>query len=80
MTSNGETLNMKVVDPEKLWNFLVYNILFEVILSLKFKFESLWPSNTVVSLLVGGHPPAQIAISSGTRLLAGVAPASTKAF
>jgi hypothetical protein len=25
MTSNGETLNMKVVDPEKLWNFVVYN-------------------------------------------------------
>jgi hypothetical protein len=24
-TSNGETLNMKVVDPKKLWNFLVYN-------------------------------------------------------
>jgi hypothetical protein len=25
--SNGETLNMKVVDPEKLWNFVVYKIL-----------------------------------------------------
>jgi hypothetical protein len=24
MVSNGETLNMKVVDPEKLWNFVVY--------------------------------------------------------
>jgi hypothetical protein len=24
-TSNGETLNIKVVDPEKLWNFVVYN-------------------------------------------------------
>jgi hypothetical protein len=22
--SNGETLNMKVVDPEKLWNFVAY--------------------------------------------------------
>jgi hypothetical protein len=25
--SNGETLNMKVVDPEKLWNFIVYTFL-----------------------------------------------------
>jgi hypothetical protein len=25
MTSSGETLNMKVVDPKKLWNFVVYN-------------------------------------------------------
>jgi hypothetical protein len=24
MTSNGETLDMKVVDSEKLWNFVVY--------------------------------------------------------
>jgi hypothetical protein len=24
MVSNGETLNMKVVDPEKLWNFVLY--------------------------------------------------------
>jgi hypothetical protein len=31
MTSNGETLNMKVVDPEKLWNFVVYNFLFEIV-------------------------------------------------
>jgi hypothetical protein len=41
MTSSGETLNMKVVDSEKLWNFLVYNFLFEIILSMKFKFEYL---------------------------------------
>jgi hypothetical protein len=40
-TSNGETLNMKVVDPKKLWNFVVYTFLFEIILSMKFKFESL---------------------------------------
>jgi hypothetical protein len=26
MTANGETLNMNVVDHEKLWNFIVYNI------------------------------------------------------
>jgi hypothetical protein len=30
--------------------------------------------------VAGGHPPAKIAISPGTRLLAGVAPASTNAF
>jgi hypothetical protein len=41
MVSNGETINMKVVDPEKLWNFVVYTFLFEIILSMKFKFESL---------------------------------------
>jgi hypothetical protein len=41
MVSNGETLNMKVVDPEKLWSFVVYNFLFEIILSTKSKFESL---------------------------------------
>jgi hypothetical protein len=29
--------------------------------------------------VVGGHPPAKIAICAGTRLLAGVAPASTNA-
>jgi hypothetical protein len=39
--SNGETINMKVVDPDKLWNFVVYTFLFEIILSMKFKFESL---------------------------------------
>jgi hypothetical protein len=47
------------------------------------------PASTVVSLLAGGHPPAKIAISPGTRLLEGVASArllegvasaSTKAF
>jgi hypothetical protein len=32
---------MKVVDPEKLWNFVVYNFLFKIILSMKFKFEYL---------------------------------------
>jgi hypothetical protein len=31
-------------------------------------------------LLAGGHPPSQMAISSSTRLLVGVAPASIKAF
>jgi hypothetical protein len=41
MVSNGETLNMKVVDREKLWNFVVYKFLFEIILSLKSKIESL---------------------------------------
>jgi hypothetical protein len=30
--------------------------------------------------VAGGHPPAKIAICAGTRLLAGVAPASTNAF
>jgi hypothetical protein len=30
---------MKVVDPEKLQNFVVYNFLFEIILSMKFKFR-----------------------------------------
>jgi hypothetical protein len=30
--------------------------------------------------VVGGHPPAKIAICAGTRLLASVAPASTNAF
>jgi hypothetical protein len=38
------------------------------------------PASTVVSLLAGGHPPAKIAISLSTRLLAGVAPTSTKVF
>jgi hypothetical protein len=45
--SNGETINMKVVDPDKLRNFVVYTFLFEIILSMKFKFEYLkfrkWP-------------------------------------
>jgi hypothetical protein len=39
--SNEETINMKVVDPNKLWNFVVYTFLFEIILSMKIKFESL---------------------------------------
>jgi hypothetical protein len=39
--SNEETINMKVVDPNKLWNFVVYTFLFETILSMKIKFESL---------------------------------------
>jgi hypothetical protein len=30
--------------------------------------------------VAGRHPPAKIAISPGTRLLAGVAPASTNVF
>jgi hypothetical protein len=30
---------MKIVDPEKSWNFVVYKFLFEIILSMKFKFE-----------------------------------------
>jgi hypothetical protein len=30
--------------------------------------------------VVGGHPPAKIAICAGTRLLAGVVPAITNAF
>jgi hypothetical protein len=41
MTYNGETLNMEVVDPKKLWNFVVHKFLFEIILSMKSKFESL---------------------------------------
>jgi hypothetical protein len=42
MVSNEETINMKVVDPDKLWkNFIVYTFLFEIILSMKIKFESL---------------------------------------
>jgi hypothetical protein len=32
---------IKVVDPNKLWNFVVYTFLFEIILSMKIKFESL---------------------------------------
>jgi hypothetical protein len=39
MVSNGETVNMIAVDPEKLWNFVVYTFLFEIILSMKFKFN-----------------------------------------
>jgi hypothetical protein len=39
--SNEETINMKVVDPNKLWNFVAYTFLFEIILSMKIKFESL---------------------------------------
>jgi hypothetical protein len=39
--SNEETINMKVVDPNKLWNFVVYTFLVEIILSMKIKFESL---------------------------------------
>jgi hypothetical protein len=39
--SNEETINMKVVDPNKLWNVVVYTFLFEIILSMKIKFESL---------------------------------------
>jgi hypothetical protein len=39
--SNGETINMKVVHPDKLLNFEVYTFLFEIILSMKLKFESL---------------------------------------
>jgi hypothetical protein len=39
--SNEETINMKVVDRNKLWNFVVYTFLFEIILSMKIKFESL---------------------------------------
>jgi hypothetical protein len=31
MTSDGETTNMKVVDLEKLWNFVVDNFLVEII-------------------------------------------------
>jgi hypothetical protein len=30
--------------------------------------------------VAGGHPLAKIAISTGTRLLAGIAPTSTNAF
>jgi hypothetical protein len=39
--SDQVTLNMEVVDHEKLWNIVVYNFLYEIILSMKFKFESL---------------------------------------
>jgi hypothetical protein len=39
--SNEETISMKVVDPNKLWNFVVYTFLCEIILSMKIKFESL---------------------------------------
>jgi hypothetical protein len=41
MVSNGESINMKVVDLDKLRNFVLYTFLFEIILSMKFKFESL---------------------------------------
>jgi hypothetical protein len=52
MVSNGETLNMKVVDREKLWNFVVYKFLFEIILSMKSKIwiSQIWNSNFVNDL------------------------------
>jgi len=41
MTSFEKTVKMKVVDLEKLWNFVVDNFSFEIILSLKTTFEFL---------------------------------------
>ena len=41
MTSDGLTVKMRVVDHNKLWNFVVDNFLFEIILSMKTKFEFL---------------------------------------
>ena len=41
MTSDGQTTETKVVDLKKLWNFVVDNFLFEIILSWKTMFEFL---------------------------------------
>jgi hypothetical protein len=41
MNSNGETLDMKVLDPEKLWNFVVYNFFIWNHIVNEFKFECL---------------------------------------
>ena len=38
---DGETSKMKVVDFEKLWNFVVDNFFIKIILSTKTKFEFL---------------------------------------
>jgi hypothetical protein len=55
-------------------------ILFYYLFRVDFLNPHCWQA-IVVSLLAGGHPPAKIVISPGTRLLlAGVAPTSTKAF
>jgi len=39
MTLFEKTVNMKVVDLEKLWNFVVDNFSFDIILSSKTTFE-----------------------------------------
>jgi len=41
MTSFEKTIKMKVVDLEKLWNFVVDNFSFEIILSSKTTFKFL---------------------------------------
>jgi hypothetical protein len=40
-TSDGKTINMKVVDLEKLWNFVVDDFSFKIILSMLSTFEFL---------------------------------------
>jgi hypothetical protein len=39
MTSKEKTINIKVVGIEELWNIVVDNVLFEIILSCKTMFE-----------------------------------------
>jgi hypothetical protein len=57
-----------------------FAIYFEPISKNHYAGERLCHPPALWSGVAGGHPPAKIAICAGTRLLAGVAPASTKAF
>jgi hypothetical protein len=41
MVLDGETIQIKVVDPKELWNLVVDNFSFEIILSTKTTFEFL---------------------------------------
>jgi hypothetical protein len=51
-TSNGETLNMKVVDTKKLWNFVVYNFFIwnHVVNEIQNWISQIWNSNFVNNL------------------------------
>jgi hypothetical protein len=51
-TSNGETLNMKVVDPKKLWNFVVCNFLIwnHIVNEIHIWISQIWNSNFVNNL------------------------------
>jgi hypothetical protein len=57
-----------------------FSIYFEPISKNHYAGGRLCHPRALWSGLASGHPPAKIVICAGTRLLAGVAPASTKEF
>jgi hypothetical protein len=57
MTSNGGTFKIRVVNLEKLWNFVLYNLYFKWYCQWKTKFESLKFEIRILSMALNGETP-----------------------